>query len=55
MRRQGIKSPDIIDAASFAFLDDAMYMVADNGNAGSAVSSTDLLLQQADDFFKDLE
>lgn len=31
MRENGIKSPDLIDAASFAFLEDATYIVRDGG------------------------
>lgn len=33
MRKKGIKSPDIADAMSFAFLDNVYYNVSDNENA----------------------
>lgn len=54
MRANGIKSPDIIDAMSFAFLEDAHYMVSDNNasmRTGTAVQSVQAA---ADDMFKDL-
>jgi hypothetical protein len=52
MRANGISSPDIIDAMSFAFLEDAVYMVADNaGNQNTAASKAKA---EADDMFKDL-
>jgi hypothetical protein len=52
MRKQGIKSPDIFDAASFSFLEDALYIVSD-----SQLSSNDViesLVNQAEALFFDL-
>lgn len=54
MRKNGIKSPDIIDAASFCFLEDATYMVSDNaGSAKSGVVAS--AVAAADDLFADLD
>lgn len=53
MRKNGIKSPDVIDAMSFAFLEDASYMVADE-NRESGESAVENLMKHAELFFKDL-
>lgn len=45
MRRKGIKSPDIADAMSFAFLDDVYYNVSDS--AMSQSSDKEDLIKQA--------
>ncbi len=53
MRRDGIKSPDLIDAMSFAFLEGASYMV----HGGSVSASGDLtqsVLEKADELFADV-
>lgn len=54
MRKNGIKSPDIIDASSFAFLEDAVYMVADNSaiTGGGVVAAA---VAEAQDLFADVE
>lgn len=39
MRKEGIKSPDLIDAMSFAFLEGAIYAARANGAAGDGSSS----------------
>ena len=55
MRANGIKSPDIIDAASFAFLEDANdYMVADHV-ARAVNSAMEAAKAKADELFADLE
>jgi len=53
MRKNGIKSPDIFDAASFSFLEDAVYMVSDEAGSdkSSAVSKA---MAEADDMFADV-
>lgn len=50
MRKDGIKSPDLIDAMSFAFLEGATYMVTD-GVAGLAGSLVDAVSQKAAEMF----
>ncbi|MEI8573559.1 hypothetical protein U737_18980 [Methylomonas sp. LW13] len=54
MRKNGIKSPDIFDAKSFAWLEDAIYMVSDNAGSGvnSAVAKA---IAEAEDMFSDVE
>jgi hypothetical protein len=53
MRRQSIKSPDLIDAMSFAFLEGATYMVSDS--AGSLTNSmTDKVSRMAAEMFADV-
>lgn len=54
MRKNGIKSPDIFDAKSFAWLEDAVYMVSDNAGSGvtSAVESAKAAVE---DMFSDVE
>jgi len=53
MRRQGIKSPDLIDAMSFVFLEGATYMVAETG-ATLTNSLTDEVAGKADEMFADV-
>lgn len=53
MRRDGIKSPDLIDAMSFAFLEGATYMVHADAVAG-ATGLTESALEKADNLFADL-
>jgi hypothetical protein len=54
MRANGIKSPDIIDAMSFAFLEDAHYMVAANDAISNRNSAADSAKAAADDMFSDV-
>lgn len=53
MRRDGIKSPDMIDAMSFIFLEGATYMVA-GGAASVATSLTETVLEKAEGLFADV-
>lgn len=54
MRKKGIKSPDIFDAMSFAWLEDAnTYMVADNSSLSQGTSA-DKAKAAAEDMFADL-
>jgi len=53
MRRDGIKSPDLIDAMSFIFLEGASYMVAD-GASSAASSLTASVLARAQGMFADV-
>lgn len=53
MRRDGIKSPDLIDAMSFAFLEGSTYMVSD-GAKGAANGLTDKVAKRADEMFSDV-
>lgn len=53
MRRDGIKSPDLIDAMSFAFLEGATYMVS-GGAASHATSFTETALKKVEDLFADV-
>ena len=54
MRKNGIKSPDIIDAASFSFLEDATYMVSEfAGNRVGGVSKA--VMSKAESLFAELE
>jgi hypothetical protein len=53
MRRDGIKSPDLIDAMSFIFLEGATYVVAD-GLASAASSLTASVLARAQGMFADV-
>ena len=53
MREDGIKSPDLIDAMSFAFLEGADYMVReDSGSAGSR--AVEKLQEAAEDLFAEV-
>ena len=54
MRKAGIKSPDLIDAMSFVFLEGATYMVA-GGAASEATNLTEAVLDKAEDMFADVE
>lgn len=49
MRKEGIKSPDIIDAASFAFLENTTYIARDN--SGANFKHVSELSDFADNFF----
>ncbi|MXS82376.1 hypothetical protein ABD07_04590 [Nitrosomonas oligotropha] len=52
MRKQGIKSPDIIDAMSFPFLEDATsYMVSADAMVGGVDSVAAAAQNKADDLF----
>lgn len=53
MARQGIKSPDLIDAMSFAFLEDASYMSA-YGGARTGTKMLDEAAAEAEAAFADL-
>ena len=53
MRRDGIKSPDMIDAMSFIFLEGATYMVA-GGAASVATSLTETVLEKAEGLLADV-
>ncbi|MCM1128967.1 MAG: DEAD/DEAH box helicase family protein [Alistipes senegalensis] len=53
MRRDGIKSPDLIDAMSFAFLEGAVYMPAD-GHQIEAKSLTKSIQKKVEDLFADV-
>lgn len=52
MRAEGIKSPDIIDTFTFAFLEDAYYNVADDSFSGSDNNAA--LLETAVAMFEDV-
>lgn len=55
MRKQGIKSPDIIDAMSFVFLEDATsYMVSADAEAGGSGSIAATAQEKVDDMFADV-
>ena len=55
MRKQGIKSPDIIDAMSFVFLEDATsYMVSADAEAGGGGSIAATAQGKVDDMFADV-
>ena len=55
MAKNGIKSPDIIDAMSFAFLEDAnSYIVADNSGNGGTFSAIAVAQEKADELFSDV-
>lgn len=47
MRKEGIKSPDLIDAMSFAFLEGVTYLVADRYQADGACSRKDVARERA--------
>lgn len=53
MRENGIKSPDIIDTFSFAFLDGAHYQVSDRAGRGY-VAITDELASKTEELFADV-
>ena len=54
MRKEGIKSPDLIDAMSFAFLEGATYMAAEAANDDPATSLTGAAVQKAEELFADV-
>lgn len=54
MRKNGIKSPDIFDAKSFAWLEDAVYMVSDNAGSG-VTSAVAKAVAEAADMFADVD
>lgn len=54
MRKNGIKSPDIFDAMSFAWLEDAVYMVAENAGSGEN-TALESAKAKAADLFADVE
>jgi hypothetical protein len=55
MRKKGIKSPDIFDAMSFVWLEDAnTYMVAENGNTRETTTAADTAKAAAEDMFADV-
>lgn len=54
MRKQGIKSPDLIDAMAFAFMEGLTYMPADEGPEKSDSSSAQKALRYARSAFKDV-
>ena len=53
MRKDGIKSPDLIDAMSFAFLEGLTFMPADNQGSGEHTQA-DRLLKMAEDAFAEI-
>lgn len=53
MRKQGIKSPDLIDAMSFAFLEGATYMPSGESTGGTG-SLADQAMAEATKLFADL-
>lgn len=55
MRREGIKSPDMIDSMSFAFLEGATYMIAEEGANVRADSSVAEAVAKAAEAFADIE
>ncbi|MDP1566581.1 MAG: hypothetical protein Q8L91_10040 [Polaromonas sp.] len=55
MRKQGIKSPDIIEAMSFVFFEDATsYMVSADAEAGGGGSIAATAQGKVDDMFADV-
>jgi hypothetical protein len=55
MRSQGIKSPDIIDAMSFAFLEDTYYMPAEQESSARKDERKAAAREQAKEAFGDIE
>lgn len=53
MRREGIKSPDLIDAMSFAFLEATTYMVCDSYAGNDSDSAAAQAAKEAEDMFAD--
>lgn len=53
MRRDGIKSPDLIDAMSFAFLEGATYMAHEDTSSGST-NLVDSVVEKAESLFADV-
>lgn len=55
MAKAGIKSPDMIDAFSFAFLEQAIFVMADEANTGrDQISDVQKALNLADELFADI-
>lgn len=56
MRSNGISSPDIFDAMSFAWLEDAnSYIVAENRGRGLVSTVAGAAKAEADDMFSDVD
>ena len=53
MRKEGIKSPDIIDAMAFAFLENTTYMSA-GGAMGAVKDQAAAVMREAENAFSDL-
>jgi len=51
MRSNGIKSPDIFDAMSFAFLEECQYIVADSNVLSSRNTAANEAMSEANDMF----
>lgn len=54
MRKEGIHSPDLIDAISFVFLETTIYEPAGGYTAGETESVSEELLKRSDDLFSGL-
>ena len=54
MRKEGIKSPDMIDCMSFAFLENCSYMASDTA-AKTGDTQASKLMHVADSLFSDIE
>ena len=54
MRRQGIKSPDLIDAMAFAFLEGMNYMAAGTDTAGDHETAANRAAREAAELFADM-
>lgn len=52
MRKDGIKSPDLIDAMSFAFLEGATYIAS--GGVSQSLSTTKAIIEAAEDLFAEV-
>jgi hypothetical protein len=55
MRKQGIKSPDLIDAMSFAFLEQTNYIVAENKPSNSTKTKQEKTRDKAKDALAELD
>ncbi|SFK63777.1 hypothetical protein SAMN05216302_101132 [Nitrosomonas aestuarii] len=56
MLKEGIPSPDIIDAMSFVFLEDATeYIVAEHAGSGRSMAAADSAKAKADEEFADID
>jgi len=53
MRKKGIPSPDMFDAISFCFLEDANYMVCENSGSGS-LNAIQAAIAEVDGMFSDV-
>ena len=53
MRKQGIKSPDLIDAMAFAFMEGLNFMPADEGSSKNEYSAGKRAIKHASDLFGD--